>query len=99
MAVSIATIKAVSPIEGDADREMCHLSNTLYLVNRRLSSEDAICDASLAVVAMTAQYERHKGRHTQGLVHLNGLHRMVEMRDGIGKILSENIVLGQKLIR
>ena len=99
MAVSIASIRTLTTTRGGTYREMCHLSKSMNLVCQRLSNDDAARDPTLAVVVMTAQYERHRGRYSQGFVHLSGLQRMVEMRGGIRFLLSENVVLGQKLIR
>lgn len=99
MAVSIASINKLAPVAGDADREMYHLGHTLCLVNQRLSGTEATCDATLAAVAMMAQYERHQGRHAQGLLHLDGLYRLVNLRGGIRELLRENITLAQKIVR
>lgn len=99
MAMSIASANKVAPMTRHADWELRHLSHTLCLVSQRLSSSDATSDATLAAVAMIAQYERHEGRHEHGLLHMNGLLQLVNMRGGIGNLLRENIVLAQKLVR
>ena len=99
MAMSIASVNKASPVNRDAGWEIRHLSHTLCLVNQRLSNTDAACNATLAAVTMMAQYERHQGRHKQGLVHLNGLLRLVNMRGGIRELLRENVVLAQKIVR
>lgn len=83
----------------DADWEIRHVSHTLSLVNQRLSGTDATCDAILAAVTMMAQYERHQGRHKHGLMHMQGLLRLVNMRGGIHVLLRENVVLAQKIVR
>ena len=76
-----------------------HLTQTFRLVNQRLSRTDAVSDASMAVVVIIAQYERHRERYLKGLIHLDGLRRMVEMRGGISQLLWYNPSLGQKIIR
>ena len=87
-----------------------HLSRTLQLVNTKLTSNDfsvssktekqhAEADTIMAVVIMMAQYERHQGRWFQGLVHLRGLQRMVELRGGIARVFAENPVVAHKILR
>lgn len=89
---------------------MKHLSRTFQLVNDKLTANDfsisrsteaqpAESDATMAVVIMMAQYERHQGRWFQGLVHLRGLQRMVELRGGIARLFAESPVVAHKILR
>jgi hypothetical protein len=76
-----------------------HLSQTFQLVNKRLSGKDAISDATIAVVIGMAQFERHQGQYRRGVVHLNGLMQMVELRGGISSLTLHKPTLTQKLFR
>jgi Fungal specific transcription factor domain len=78
---------------------MRHLSQTFQLINKRLSGKDAISDATIAVVIGMAQFERHQGQYHRGIVHLNGLMRMVELRGGISSLTLHKPTLTQKLFR
>ena len=99
MAISIASINQNATTIMNADREIRHVSQTLQLVNQRLSSTSVIQDETIAAVVMMAQYERHENRHAEGLVHMMGLRRMVKLRGGIRRILCDRVSLGQKIIR
>ncbi|SPO01794.1 uncharacterized protein DNG_04467 [Cephalotrichum gorgonifer] len=99
MAASMAILNLITSTRNDPDIETHHVSQTLRLVNQRLSSADATSDATIAVVVIIGQYHRHRGQYRDGLVHMNGLKRMVEMRGGISQILRESPMLGSKIIR
>lgn len=76
-----------------------HLSQSFRLMNRRLSSNTVVSDATMAVVVAMAQFERHQGDYQRGLVHLDGLMRMVEMRGGISRLTQYRPPLTQKIFR
>ena len=78
---------------------MRHLSRAFRLVNEKLSGNEALSDTTMAVVISMTQYERLRGQHRQGLVHLDGLLRMVELRGGISQVMSTNPPLAQKIFR
>jgi hypothetical protein len=77
---------------------MRHVSNTLRLVNKKLSGGEALSDSTFAVVICMCIYERLRGEYDKGLVHLKGLQRMVELRGGISQLTS-NSSLVQKIFR
>ncbi|KIM99089.1 hypothetical protein OIDMADRAFT_127640 [Oidiodendron maius Zn] len=76
-----------------------HLSQAFQLVNNRLSGNDPVSDATIAVVVALAQFERHQGQYRRGIVHLDGLMRMVELRGGISTLTMHKSNLTQKLFR
>ncbi len=78
---------------------MSHHVHTLRLLNKNLSGGDPACSENMAVIVVMLQYERHIGRYEQGLVHLNGLLRMVELRGGIGKMVEVEPTIALKVFR
>lgn len=66
------------------------------MTNERLSSFEACSDQAIAVVTMLAIYQRMHHQQAVGLVHFQGLRRMVELRGGLAKLASENRALAQK---
>lgn len=66
------------------------------MTNQRLSSSDACSDQAIAVVTMLAIYQRLHHQQAIGLVHFQGLRRMVELRGGLAKLASDNRALAQK---
>lgn len=83
----------------DPAEALRHLSQTFQLVNKRLSGNDPVSDATIAVVIGMAQFERHQGQYRRGIIHLNGLMRMVELRGGISSLTLHKPTLTQKLFR
>jgi hypothetical protein len=83
----------------DPVEAMHHLSQTFQLVNKRLSQNTAVSDATMAVVVVMAQFERHQGEYDRGTVHLDGLLQMVEMRGGISSLTQYKPGLTQKMFR
>ncbi|CAJ2508895.1 Uu.00g139210.m01.CDS01 [Anthostomella pinea] len=78
---------------------MVHLSRGMRIVNERLSGDDALSDLTLGVVLSMSQHESLRNRHHQGLVHLNGLLRMIELRGGISVLAAHNPAIAQKVFR
>jgi hypothetical protein len=76
-----------------------HLSHTFRLINQRLSGGDAVTDATIAVVLMLAQYERHDNQHRRAMVHFQGLERMIELRGGLFQVRETMPILALKIIR
>ncbi|KAI1844503.1 hypothetical protein JX265_010002 [Neoarthrinium moseri] len=84
--------------EGSAETAN-HLARTFRLVNNKLSGPQATSNTTLAAVIALTQYERLRSQHRQGLIHLHGLRRIVEMRGGIGKLIQESPGISQKIFR
>lgn len=78
---------------------MRHLSCTFRLVNEKLSGKEALSDTTMAVLIAMAQYDRLRAQYRQGLVHFEGLQRMVELRGGISQLMPYNPGLAQKIFR
>jgi hypothetical protein len=97
--MSLAIVSPILLTQHDSIEAMRHLSRTFQLVNEKLSGGEALSDTTMAVVIVMTQYERLRGQHRQGLVHLEGLHQMVEMRGGISQIIKNNPPLAQKIFR
>lgn len=72
---------------------MRHLSKTFRLVNEKLSRDEAVSDTTIAVIVMMSHYERLQNKLAQGLIHLDGLHRMVNLRGGISQLRRGGLAL------
>ena len=76
-----------------------HLSQTFRLINERLSENDAISDTTLAVVVVMAQYARLQSQYRQGLVHLEGLQRIIELRGEASHVSRNEPGLAQMIFK
>ncbi|KAK9422873.1 hypothetical protein SUNI508_04540 [Seiridium unicorne] len=83
----------------DSAESMRHLTRTFRLVNQKLSGDEATADTTFAAVVAMTQYERMRGKHEQGLIHLNGLQRLTGMRGGIRQLARNHPALTQKMFR
>ncbi|ETS76762.1 hypothetical protein PFICI_12149 [Pestalotiopsis fici W106-1] len=90
-----------SMIIGDDDtaEAMRHLSRTFQLVNKKLSGSEATADTTFASIVAMTQYERLKGNYKKGLIHLDGLERLTNMRGGIGQLSQRQPALAKKIFR
>jgi hypothetical protein len=73
-----------------------HISNAYALIAPRLSEPDACSDEAIAVVTILTIYHLMHHQLEIGIVHFHGLRRMVELRGGLVKLMSENRCLTQK---
>ncbi|EEA23674.1 conserved hypothetical protein [Talaromyces marneffei ATCC 18224] len=80
----------------DAIHHLCH---TFRLVNKKLSESKHASMSTIATVLMLAQYERHQSEQYQGLVHLNGLQRLIGARGGALQLQKEMPIVMQKAFR
>ena len=55
--------------------------------------------STITTVLMLAQYERHQSEQYQGLVHLNGLQRLIRVRGGVLQVQKEMPIIMQKAFR
>lgn len=99
MALSILALSRLCNAGEHPQRAMSHHVHTLRLLNKKLSSVDPASIANIAVIVVMLQYERHIGRYEQGLVHMNGLLRMIELRGGIGKMVEVEPSITIKIFR
>lgn len=66
---------------------LAYLSNSLFLVKRRMEGENALSDSTLCMVMMLILQEqvRH-GEASQ--IHYEGLSRMINLRGGLSQLQS-----------
>ncbi|KAF2812783.1 uncharacterized protein BDZ99DRAFT_555576 [Mytilinidion resinicola] len=98
IAVSTTALNNLVIKQEDSTETMRHLSRMFRIVNERLSGSDTVSDTTIAVVLLLTQYERIQNQYYQGLVHLEGLHRMAELRGGICKLTRDAPTLAKKII-
>ncbi|KAI1479565.1 hypothetical protein F4774DRAFT_381368 [Daldinia eschscholtzii] len=99
MAASIAAKNMLTSSSEDSSEGLRHLSDSLRLVNQRLSGGGALSDTTIASVVAMLQYERMCGQYHQSLVHFGGLLRMVELRGGISQLGRDKPELALKIFR
>lgn len=84
----------------DVNREVLHrAANAYHLVTDRLSGDDALSDSTLAVVMALVHFECLGGRYQQGLVHFQGLQKLVQLRGGISGIKKTCPDIAYKIFR
>ncbi|ATZ52810.1 hypothetical protein BCIN_08g04410 [Botrytis cinerea B05.10] len=99
IAVSVTALNNVVVNREDPKIAMHHLSLAFRLINDKLSGNDAVADTTIAVVLTMSHYYRLQGQFSQGLIHLEGIERMVKMRGGISNFKREQFTLAQKIFR
>ncbi|KAF6786566.1 hypothetical protein CSOJ01_15406 [Colletotrichum sojae] len=82
-----------------SSKTLHHICQAYSLVNLKLSGSHAISDSAIAAVVTLAIYQQIHQQHSIGLVHLRGLHRMIELRGGIARLMKENRPLALKPLR
>ncbi|CAG8396439.1 unnamed protein product [Penicillium salamii] len=76
-----------------------HICKAYALVNVKLSGEFCVSDSAIAAVVSLAIYQQIHHQPATGLVHLQGLCRMIELRGGIAKLMQQNRPLALKPLR
>jgi hypothetical protein len=66
------------------------------MTNQRLSGAEACSDKAIAVVTMLAIFQRMHHQQSIGLLHFEGLRRMIELRGGLAQLALENRAVAQK---
>ncbi|KAF4637287.1 hypothetical protein G7Y89_g799 [Cudoniella acicularis] len=99
VAMCVIAVNALRIEKADSVEAMHHMSDTFRLVNQKLSGKEALSDTTMAVIVALSHYERVRGRHCQGMVHFEGLHRIVELRGGILRLVNYKAALAQKIFR
>ena len=99
IAASVTARNGLVVEKDDPKEAMRHLSQTFRLINERLSGNDAVSDATIAVVVILAQHERLRGHYREGLVHVGGMERMVQLRGGVVALSRYRPGLTQKMFK
>ncbi|KAH8703375.1 hypothetical protein BGW36DRAFT_369254 [Talaromyces proteolyticus] len=63
-----------------------HLSQTLTRVQRRLGSDDALSDSSIALVVSLISQEQIRNQLCAAEIHAKGLEKMIQLRGGLGSL-------------
>lgn len=84
---------AISP------KTLHHISQAYALVNLKLSGPESVSDCAIAAVVTLAIYQQIHRLPSIGLIHLNGLYRMIQLRGGITRLMKENRALALKPLR
>lgn len=98
IAISTTALNA-HVVQPDLTGAIYHLSHAFRFMNEKLSGDDALSDTTIAVAVMLAKYEPLCGHHSQGLVHLQAVHRMVHLRGGIAHFTKNRPNISQKIFR
>ena len=99
MAMSVTVLNNLLIKQEDPTEAIRHMSQALRLVSERLSGNDAVSDTTLAVVVAMAQCARLQGQYRQGLVHLEGLQQMIELRGGVSQLTRNQPGLAQMIFK
>lgn len=81
-----------------SQKAMYHLSQTFTQVNKRLQSEDALSDSTIAIVMSLINQEQIRQHLSAAMVHVKGLEKMIELRGGLNQ-LGENLPLVLKICK
>ncbi|KAI0861559.1 hypothetical protein F4860DRAFT_162670 [Xylaria cubensis] len=76
-----------------------HMSQAYRLINQKLSSNEALSDTTMAVVASINIYDRLYGDPKKAMVHLNGVTRMVALKGGVRELAKRNFIIAEKVFR
>lgn len=82
-----------------SSKTLYHISQAYALVNLKLSGPESVSDSAIAAVITLAIYQQIHHLHSAGLVHLNGLYRMIQLRGGIARLMKDNRALALKSLR
>ncbi|RYP50327.1 hypothetical protein DL768_004144 [Monosporascus sp. mg162] len=84
---------------GISSKALHHISKAYALVNLKLSGPESVSDSAIAAVVTLTIYQQIHQQHSTGLIHLNGLYRMIQLRGGIARLIKENRALALKPLR
>ncbi|UKZ68415.1 uncharacterized protein TrAtP1_009452 [Trichoderma atroviride] len=76
-----------------------HITQVFRLINERISRGERVSYPTMVVVMSLSTYESTRGRYDRGIIHLSGLHRMIEMQGGMGRVGLEKPEIMQKIYR
>ncbi|KAH6622688.1 hypothetical protein F5144DRAFT_497292 [Chaetomium tenue] len=98
---SLPDLSDPSPVtnQGNWNARMRHLGLALRLINTRLSGKDAVSTETVTAVLILGLYERQQGEFHRGLVHMDGMQRMLQIRGGILEFSKNNPEIARKILR
>ncbi|MCJ1269498.1 hypothetical protein MMC22_009390 [Lobaria immixta] len=99
LAISASYVDFLERKPGISSKTLYHISQAYALVNLKLSGPESISDSAIAAVVTLAIYQQIHDLHSTGLIHLNGLYRMIQLRGGIARLMKENRALALKPLR
>ncbi|KAI0100180.1 hypothetical protein GGR51DRAFT_374339 [Nemania sp. FL0031] len=99
IAMASACAAFITGDESHSPVALHHMSQAYRLVNQQLSSDEALSDTTIAVVASINIYDRLYGDPQKALVHLNGVTRMIALRGGIRELAKRNFIIAEKAFR
>ena len=99
LAISASYVDFFQRKPGISSKTLHHISQAYSLVNEKLSGPDCVSDRAIAAVISLTIYQQIHGLQSIGLIHLNGLYRMVHLRGGIAKLMQEHRALALKSMR
>jgi len=99
---NIALMQACNEIflgDGDSSpKALYHLSQTFALVKKRLESDSALSDSTIAIVVSLIYQEQIRRQQSAAAVHVKGLEIIVKLRGGLSQ-LEPNIPLVLKICK
>ncbi|KAI1080603.1 hypothetical protein F5B20DRAFT_104512 [Whalleya microplaca] len=99
LAISASYVSLFERKLGISSKTLYHISKAYALVNLKLSGPESISDSAIAAVITLAIYQQIHHQHATGLIHLNGLNRMIQLRGGMARMMIENRSLALKALR
>ena len=99
LAVSASYVDFFQRKPGISTKTLHHISQAYSLVNLKLSGPESVSDSAIAAVVTLTVYQQIHHLHAVGLIHLNGLYRMIQLRGGIARLMRENRALALKPLR
>lgn len=100
MATAIVSLNDIMGEPGSTLQAMRHMSSTLRLVNEKLAGQAAVSDVTISAIVGMAQYAQLRNQYRQGYVHVQGLHRIVQLHGGmLPQLMMSPSHLVQKVLR
>ena len=99
LAISASYVDFFERKPGISSKTLYHISQAYALVNLKLSGPEFVSDSAIAAVITLTIYQQIHHLHSTGLIHLNGLYRMIQLRGGIARLMKENRALALKALR
>lgn len=99
LAISASYVNFLQRKTTTSPKTLYHISRAYALVNLKLSGPESISDQAIAAVVSLAIYQQIHHSHSTGLIHLNGLYQMIQLRGGITRLIEENRALALKPLR